>query len=226
MEFTLLDNGQDSLKKAKYNIEKYEELVREHGYPYLKDAVIFLNHGIEMLLKFMLTERNESLIFSDIKVYLTAKKHLKNMPTRQHGFGFHIEKEQTVFDVPNDKLNNKKLTTITLLEAVERIEYLCDIEITEEFRNSIFVINNYRNDLTHHTINLSTDEEDRLLTMLKTLFDNVLEFFEKHIPGTMETIDAERFEVTNEEWEEMQQEMADFHHEQAMSKLSIDPDEY
>lgn len=226
MEFTLLDNGQDSLKKAKYNIEKFEELVREHGYPYLKDAVIFLNHGIEMLLKYILTERNDALIFSDIEIYLLAKKELKNMSRPQRGFGFHMERENTVFDVPKKKLNGKKLFTITLLDALERVEYLCDLEVSQEVKSSIIVINNYRNDLTHHSINLTSEDEERLLNMLKTLFDNILEFFEQHIPGTMEKIDAERFEVTNREWEEMQQEMADFYHEQAMSKLSIDPDEY
>lgn len=56
MEFTLLDNGTDSLKKAKESIENFEELHKTHGYHNLKDAIIFLNHGIEILLKYILSK--------------------------------------------------------------------------------------------------------------------------------------------------------------------------
>jgi len=51
LEFTLLNNGTDSLKKTKASIEKFEELHREHSYHHLKDAIIFINHGVEILLK-------------------------------------------------------------------------------------------------------------------------------------------------------------------------------
>ncbi|WKA59952.1 hypothetical protein QWY16_07550 [Planococcus shenhongbingii] len=205
MEFTLLDNGQDSLKKAKYNIEKYEELVREHSYPYLKDSIIFLNHGIEMLLKYILTNRNEFLIFSDVELYLAAKKALKELPKSKGEFGFRLEKEKTIFDVPKKKLNGKNLFTITLLEALDRVEYVCDVDIKPEVKSSINLINKYRNSLTHHSINLTDEEEDHLISVLKTLFNNVINFFEEHIPGRMATIHAEKFEITNEEWIEMQE---------------------
>lgn len=227
MEFTLLDNGTDSLKKAKASIVKFEELHREHSYHHLKDAIIFLNHGIEILLKYILANRNESLIFSDVKVYLEAKKNLKHISSKVEGFGIHLERNKpTVFDVPEKKLGNKKLNTITLKEAVDRVEFLCDIELSQDFRDSIFVINEYRNDLTHHSIKLNTTDEERLINVLKTLYDNVLDFFEKHIPGVMEEVDSERFEVSKAEWEEMQRDMQEFYYERAMSHIALDEDEY
>lgn len=225
MEFTLLDNGTDSLKKAKESIEQFETLYREHSYHHLKDAIIFLNHGIEILFKYILSKRNESLIFTDLKVYMDAKKYLKDMPPKVKGFGVYLDRNKpTVFDVPTKKIGNKKLTTITLKEALERVEFLCDIEIPEYFRNAIYVINEYRNDLSHHSIKLTYTDEEKLITVLKSLYDNTLDFFEKHIPGIMEKIDAERFELTVAEWEEIQREMHDFYQERAMSDLSDDDD--
>lgn len=223
LEFTLLDNGTDSLKKAKQSIEQFEALHREHSYHHLKDAIIFLNHGIEILLKHILSKRNESLIFTDLKVYMDAKKHLKGMPPKVKGFGIHLDRNKpTVFDVPANKIGNKKLTTVTLREALERVELLCDIDIPEDFRNAVFVVNEYRNDLTHHSIKLTAADEDKLITVLKTLYDNTLDFFEQHIPGIMEKIDDKRFELTQAEWEEIQREMQEFYHERAMSDLSED----
>ena len=223
MEFTLLDNGADSLKKAKQSIEQFESLQRKHSYHHLKDAIIFLNHGVEILLKHILSKRNESLIFTDLKIYMDAKKYLKGMPPKEKGFGIHLDRNKpTVFDVPTSKIGNKKLTTVNLRDALERVEHLCDINISEEFRNAVFVVNEYRNDLTHHSIKLSAADEDKLITVLKTLYDNTLDFFEQHIHGVMQEIDAKRFELTQAEWEEIQREMQEFYHERAMSDLSED----
>jgi hypothetical protein len=223
LEFTLLDNGTDSLKKAKQSIEKFESLHREHSYHHLKDAIIFLNHGIEILCKYILSKRSESLIFSDLKVYMSAKEHLKGIPPKGTGFGIHLDRNKpTVFDVPAKKIGNKKLTTITLKEALERLEFLCDIDIPEDFRNAVYVVNEYRNGLTHHSIKLTSEDEDKLITVLKSLYDNALDFFEQHIPGIMEKIDAKRFELTQAEWEEIQREMQEFYNERAMSDLSED----
>ncbi|TVX77171.1 hypothetical protein FQP34_22370 [Peribacillus simplex] len=223
MEFTLLENGTDSLKKAKVSIEQFEALHRQHSYHQLKDAIIFLNHGIEILLKYILSSRNESLIFKDIKVYIKAKEQLKHMSPKEKGFGIHLERNMpTIFDVPERDLGNKKLETISLREALNRVEFLCDIEVTQEFKNSIFLINDYRNNLTHHSIKLSSLDEERLIKVLKTLYDNVLDFFEQHIPGLMREIDNERFEVTSAEWEEIQREMQEYYYERSMSDLSED----
>jgi hypothetical protein len=227
LEFTLLENGTDSLKKAKASIEQFEALHREHSYHLLKDAIIFLNHGIEILLKYILSSRNESLIFKDIKVYMKAKEQLKHMPPKEKGFGIYLERNMpTIFDVSEKDLGNKKLETITLREALNRVEFLCDIKVTQEFKNSIFLLNDYRNDLTHHSIKLSPADEERLITVLKTLYDNVLDFFEQHIPGLMKEVDTRRFEVTREEWEEIQREMQEYYHDRAMNRISIDEDEY
>lgn len=223
MEFTLLDNGIDSLKKTQDSLKRFNELNRQNSYHLLKDAIIYINHGIEILLKYILSSRNESLIFKDIKAYMKAKEQLKHMSPKVKGFGTYLERNMpTVFDVPKDKLQNKTLETITLREAVDRIEFLCDIEITKEFRDSIYLINKYRNDITHHSIKLTSEEEQKLVKELKILYVNILGFFEGQIPGIYEKVDSERFEVTLAEMEQWQQDIEDFYHERSLSDLSED----
>lgn len=223
MEFTLLENGTDSLKKAKKSIEDFEGTAREFSYHLLKDSIIFLNHGIEILLKYILSQQNESLIFTDLKPYIAAKKYLKKMPLKNGGFGIHIDRNKpTIFDVPSSEIKKQKLNTITLTEALDRVEYLCDIDMKEDFKNGTYVINDYRNQITHHSINLDSSGEEYLINTLKLLYDNALDFFEVHIPGIMKEIDNERFVITKAEWEEIQQDMQTYYHEKAMSDLSED----
>lgn len=220
MEFTLLDNGIDSLKKAQDSLYRFKELHRANSYHLLKDSIIYLNHGIEILLKHMLSSRNESLIFKDIKLYMKAKEQLRFLPSPKKGFGTYLEKDKpTVFDVPKDKLQNKQLETITLKEAVERIEFLCDIEITKDLGSSIYLINKYRNDITHHSIKLTSEEEDKLIKELTILLINITGFFELHIPGINEEIFSSRFEITEAEMREWQQNMTEFNRERALSNL-------
>lgn len=220
MEFTLLDNGIDSLKKTQLSIQRFNELHRENSYHLLKDAIIYLNHGIEILLKHILTEQHESLIFKDLKLYIEARKQLKHMPPKEKGFGIYLEKSKpTVFDAD---LGNKRLDTITLIEALDRVEILCDAEITKDIRGSILLINKYRNHITHHSIKLNRDEEQKVIKEMKMLYVNILSFFEYHIPGVHERLEEERFEVTKEEMAQWQQDMQDFYEERALSDLSED----
>lgn len=154
---------------------------------------------------------------------MDAKKQLKSMPPKVKGFGLHLDNnEPTVFDVPSNKIGNKRLTTVTLREALERVELLCGIYTSDNFKNATFVINEYRNALTHHSIKLTQSDEEKLITTLKALYSHTLDFFEEHIPGIMEKIDAKRFELTVAEWEEYQQDMAEYYHDRAMSDLSED----
>lgn len=127
--------------------------------------------------------------------------------------------------MPKDKLQNKVLETITLKEAVERIEYLCDIEVPQKFKNSIYLINKYRNDITHHSIKLSPAEEHELVKELQILSVNIITFFSEHIPDIYEQIYTARFEVTQEEVSQWEKDMADFNYDRTMSRLSIDEDE-
>jgi hypothetical protein len=196
LKYTLLDNGADSLKSAFESIEIFDEIV-EGGHHRLKDAVIFLNHGVEILLKLILKNHSPSLMFENINAYLKAKEKMKKTPNAKN-----------VFEVDKD------LRTVTLLEALKRVEFLCDIEIPENFRASILYINDVRNRIMHYEIELDDDEKERLVKALKYCYEEAVNFFESHIEDLENIIAGSRFEFTYDEYlEEQAQIRAEMYYE-------------
>lgn len=189
LKFTLLDNGADSLKSAYENLETLKNIA-EGGQHRLKDSVIFLNHGVELLLKLILKKHSPSLMFDKINEYLEAKQKLKKK-----------EDAKTVFDI------NKKLKTVSLFEALTRVEYLCDIDIPENFRGSILYVNKIRNQFMHYEVELDEQETETLVTKLQICYEETIEFLEKHIEDLDDIIQDSRFELTTEEYEEQQAEI-------------------
>ncbi|ASU98578.1 MULTISPECIES: hypothetical protein [Bacillus subtilis group] len=190
MKFTLLENGADSLKSAYENLEILKEIA-EGGEHRLKDAVIFLNHGVELLLKYILKQRSPALMFEKIEPYLKAKQDLKKTK----------DNHKTVFDI------DKNLRTVSLLEALKRIEYLCDVEIPENLNSTILYVNKIRNNFMHYEVELDDKETESLVTKLQVCYEEAVEFLESHIEDLDDYIQDSRFELTVEEYEEQQAEM-------------------
>ncbi|QNK89454.1 hypothetical protein H7992_07250 [Sporosarcina sp. resist] len=194
MKYTLIENGTDSFKSAFENIEKFGGIT-QGGRHRLKDAVIFLNHGVEILLKYILQEHHPSFIFNKIDSYLDAKKNLKkiSLDTRKNPENKKVAR--TVFDVKN-------LQTVGIAEALRRVEYLCDIEIPLEFKNSISAINEIRNQIMHYEVDIDDSEKEKLITRLKYCYQESVDFFKVHIDNLEHEIVMSRFEFTHEEYEE------------------------
>lgn len=180
MKFSLINNGADSLKNAYINIGKVKEL--EEGKDYtLKDAVIFLNHGIEILLKVILSNRSFALIFDNIKEYQKAKIELSKSDKKD------------VFEV------NPNLKTVSLIEALIRVQYLCDIEINDEMKDAVLALNSVRNKIMHFSVEIDDDEVIELTKRLEFCYNAVNDFFEEHIESFEDFIDKARFEYTVED---------------------------
>ncbi|UQZ76838.1 hypothetical protein C2I17_21095 [Niallia circulans] len=189
MRFTLLDNGADSLKGAYDSLKAFDNLYEGTGTDHnLKDAVIYLNHGLEILLKLILKNHSPSLMFSDIKAYQKAKEKMKKAG------------KNNVFEV------DSTLHTVTLEEALKRVELLCDIEIPESLQAAIYYINKIRNQLMHFEVNLNSDELDELVKKLKVCYEESVEFLSIHIEYLEESIVLSRFEYTREDYENDQGE--------------------
>ncbi|MGM2821354.1 MULTISPECIES: hypothetical protein [Bacillus cereus group] len=190
MKFTLLDNGADSLKSAYENLETLKNIA-EGGQHRLKDSVIFLNHGVELLLKYILKQRSPALMFEKIDPYLKAKQSLK---AKQ-------EDKKTVFDI------DQNLRTVSLLEALKRIEFLCDIEIPKKLNSTIHYVNKIRNNFMHYEVELDDKETETLVTNLQVCYEEAVKFLESHIVDLDDYIQDSRFELTTEEYEEQQAEI-------------------
>lgn len=222
MEFSLYDNGLDSFKKAKRSIDEFERLHQEFAYHHLKDSIIFLNHAIEILFKYLLYKKHEVLLFKNTEHYFAAKEQLYNERKKYapnlpgEGFGQKRNNLHSVFDVEK----GKKLKTITLIEALERVKYIYETTISEDLEGAVRYLNDYRNMITHHSISIDSSEADILISNIKFTYQNSIVFFDKHLPGTLEIIDQEIFELTKEEYEEHQRDMEDYYQEVAMSKIT------
>ncbi|WDU81339.1 hypothetical protein [Lysinibacillus sp. G01H] len=178
--FSLVENGADSIKNAHACIEKIDELVEGVDHT-LKDAVIFLNHGIEILLKVMLEERNSVLLFKNIEKYQKAKIIMKK------------ENKKDIFAA------DPELQTVTLKESLDRLEYICDVEINSKMKNAILELNKTRNRLMHSKLSLYEQEFYKQIDVLKLCYNAVCDFFNKHIKSFNIYMTEARFEFTKEE---------------------------
>ncbi|MGM1044823.1 MAG: hypothetical protein ACQEXX_01615 [Bacillota bacterium] len=185
----LVENGADSLKAAYLIIDRLSTL--EEGYAHnLKDAVISLNHGIEILFKLILKNYDEYLIFADIDRYMAAKKAM-------------LEKgKDNVLDV------NPKLKTVTLSEAIKRVKYLCNYNISDDFEIVISYLNNIRNQFMHFEINLTEEEMFELLLKLKIGYELSYDFFTTYIEDLSSILQEARYEITVDDYSD---EIAEMH---------------
>ena len=75
---TLKQNGFHSLKRGLETFIKYERTTEDEGF-LLKESIMFLNHGIELILKQILTEKvGEHMIYSDIDKAIPRVIEAKN----------------------------------------------------------------------------------------------------------------------------------------------------
>lgn len=198
IEMSLLENGADSFKEASDKIEKISSFgsvltqdivsIMPHN---MKDAVLSLNQGIELLFKLILKNTKEYLVFADISKYMAAKEKMK--PEKPE--------LKNVLDV------NPNLKTISLYEAIRRIKYLCDYDLPSELEITVEYLNKIRNQFMHYEISLNYEEIQDLLEKLKIGYKLSYDFFELHINGFASELENARYNITDEELDRQIKEM-------------------
>ncbi|WP_141995205.1 hypothetical protein [Bacillus sp. B4EP4a] len=181
MKFNLLTNGIDSLKASHECLLRIEQLAQgvEHN---VKDAIMYLNHANEILFKLVLKNYKEYLMFSDISQYMKAKEAMLQ------------QSKSNVFDI------NPNLKTVNFAEAIRRLEFLCDIEISPKFKGSLQYLNQIRNKIMHFEIELPEEDVGILIRKLKICQYLSIEFFNEHLEDFDILFEAVRFEYTVEEY--------------------------
>lgn len=174
LNYTLYDNGVDSLKAAQRNLDEYHDN-GENGEHFLKDSIIFLNHGVEIMLKYLISQKSMALLFADINKYLDAKEKMDDKVHRD------------VFDV------NPQLRTITLEECIKRTEYACDNKIPQLFKATIFYVLKYRNKIMHFGLQLDPDEINELVQKLSICYEESIKFFSINIPNFDQRLKESRY---------------------------------
>ena len=148
MKLTLVENGLDSLKLGYESLNIYDELVDSGSDNYnksiaLKGAIIHMHHGIEILMKQILSQHSEYLIFSNID------NNIKKAYKEKNQKGLNSVFETSVID---------KVHTVTYEEAFERLTDICNHKFSSSFKEKIRLLNLYRNRITHSEIIIDDKE--------------------------------------------------------------------
>ncbi|WP_433752305.1 hypothetical protein [Paenibacillus amylolyticus] len=185
----LAENGVDSFKAAFLTMQKIKML--EDGKVHnLKDAVMSLNHGIEILFKLFLKDYDEYLIFTDLDKYMTARKIMLSKGL------------SNVFEA------NPLLKTITLNEGIRRAKYLCGYDISEDFETVVQYLNKIRNQFMHYEISLTSEEVQELLLKLQIGYELSYDFFVEYNEDLRDMFEDARYEITIDDYSD---EIAEMH---------------
>ncbi|WP_339888504.1 hypothetical protein [uncultured Flavobacterium sp.] len=142
MKLNFLDSGLDSLKKGFQHLIEYEKTtfyLKEDNndvvrFYHLKDAILFIQHGIEILVKSIIQNHSEYLIFSQIDSNVKAAIRQKN--------------EQKLNSVFESDLKHK-IHTVTFLESIERLKIIPNVKISKELEKRLKELESYRNIIMH-----------------------------------------------------------------------------
>lgn len=161
MKISLIENGLDSLKKGYGHLKKYEELDAApmndtQRFSLLKDAILAIQHGVEILFKDILRSKNEILLYSEINAKL--KQAFRK---RQEG-------------VINELFELDGVHTVTFKESIERVRDICGIEIPLKLHKNLLKVEAWRNLLMHSAVSLP---EVQVAAVLGGLMQNLDDFF-------------------------------------------------
>lgn len=142
MKLNFLDSGLDSLKKGFQHLVEYEKktfyLKNQNSdterYYNLKDAILFIQHGVEILIKSILHNHSEYLIFSHLDSNVKAALHQK--------------KNQNLNSVFETDLKHK-IHTVTFTESIERLKIIPNVKISKSLEKRLQELESYRNIIMH-----------------------------------------------------------------------------
>ena len=158
MKIPLIDNGLDSLKKGYKHLASYEQLLTAGAadperFSALKDSTLSIQHGIEILFKYSLGQRNELLLFNDITKLKPA---------------FRKRREGLI----NELYEEDGAHTISFKETLERLIDICGLSIGDRFKKKLLKVEGWRNAITHSAVLLNEKEVSQVLGGLLIDLDN------------------------------------------------------
>jgi hypothetical protein len=158
---SLRENGLHSLWRG---IELYGIFDKAQDKLILKDAIIFLHHGVELLMKEILVKTSPFLIFEDLRDAAAKQKRAD-----ESGLGiFFIDKPPK---------------TVTYEEAIKRVSaFIKPKELNDDLQADLDKLNCIRNQLEHYAIDVDKEDVVRLLAALQ---GSLLQLFENSLGGVL-----------------------------------------
>lgn len=157
---TLLENGIHSLERGFDSVDEY--LRKEEDEFLLKEAILFIHHGIELLLKQLLAQESRFLIFSNLRRVVKKQRHAN-------------QESIDIFSLENPP------HTITYRDAIDRVDAFLDApEFNHHLQHDLRELNRMRNQIEHYAIRTGKVETVRLLSKIRA---PLIELFEAEISG-------------------------------------------
>jgi len=159
----LLDNACHSLQRGYEMLNKGRSKKEALA---LKEAIIWIHHGIELSLKQLLVQSNEYLVFENVDEAVRKLAHLRRQPDMN---------QATVLDLFD---YGEGVYTVGFNKLVERAAIMLGLpEIAQgaSLRERIDELTNYRNKIVHFSVEVQLDEVAGLLADLMEPFLTLLE---------------------------------------------------
>ncbi len=154
LTISLVENGLHSLRNGITSFDRYiqkkEESKKNAKSRFLlRDSVMMLHHGVELLMKEILVRKSEFLIFEKLDD-AASKQKLANA----QGVG--------IFSLKNPP------KTVTYEEAINRVEaFVKPDQLTSQLRDKLSLLNSLRNQLEHYAIDINEDDVIQLVGSIR-----------------------------------------------------------
>ncbi|MCS5420786.1 MULTISPECIES: hypothetical protein [Psychrilyobacter] len=192
MEITFLENGIDSLQKGFKSLNEYEQIregENKNKFFLLKDTIINIHHGIEILMKHILKDESPYLIYSQID------RNVKS--------GYQEMRQKKLNSIFKTNLKNK-IHTVTYEEAFERLKFICGHDFSEKVETKILKLSEYRNQITHSEIFF---KETDIINLFEGFLDEIDHYFFESIGKDYKTLNGYSELVINmEKYQEILEE--------------------
>jgi hypothetical protein len=159
----LLDNAFHSLQRG---YEMFNTGKQRQDPLALKEAIIWIHHGIELSIKQLLVQSNEYLIFDNVDKAVEKLAQLR----RKSDMG-----NANVLDLFD---YSESITTVGFGKLIDRAAIMLNLQELGQgtvLRNKIDALTIYRNKIVHYTIDVELDEVINLLADLVEPFLSLLE---------------------------------------------------
>lgn len=159
----LLDNACHSLQRGYEMLNKGRSKKEALT---LKEAIIWIHHGIELSLKQLLVQSNEYLVFENVDEAVRKLAHLRRQPDMN---------QATVLDLFD---YGGGIYTVGFSKLIERAAIMLNLpELAQgaTLREGIEELANYRNKIVHFSVEVQLDEVAGLLADLMEPFLTLLE---------------------------------------------------
>ncbi|MCT4563323.1 MAG: hypothetical protein N4A68_03205 [Maledivibacter sp.] len=145
----ILENGLDSFKKSVLLMKNLSGSKGNKEYEFLlKDIIIGLHHSTETLFKFLVSKKDDNLIYKDLRSHFEHRLNLKLSFKSKY-----------------------KPKTIDFIDVINRVIILYDLEIEPSNYSKLKFLNEIRNSITHYEFEFEEDITEHTVAMLiPTLF--------------------------------------------------------